>query len=237
MKKIINLLGLGMLLLGLLSISIAFIADLANLGGQSGFGGKQKTSLFVGGMLVFFGFLFALPAGRKFLNAWMYPDHQDRAGFPMANRNEIIRTSLVVGAWFGLATGFLEVGYQFYKHYILSKPFNITEHFIWMIPLTYLALFTGFGLLIGLVGSFWPRFFTIRSTTFILFFLGCLTLYYNSPKFHILAMAVLAAGLSIQVSAFYARRAGLLYRSILLTLPWMVSVVLAAMAFMITYFG
>jgi hypothetical protein len=237
MKKIINWLGYGLLLLGLASISIAFIADQVNLGGQSGFGGKQKSSVFVGGLLVFFGILFALPAGRRFLDAWIYPEPSERVGFPTATRNEIIRTSLVVSAWFGLATGFLEVGYQLYKHYVLSKPFNLTEHFIWMTPLTYLALFTGFGLLVGLVGSYQPKLFSIRNLTFILIFLSCLTLYYNSPKFHILAMAFLAAGISLQLSAFYARRAGLLYRSILLTLPWMFSLVLAAMAFMVTYFG
>jgi hypothetical protein len=237
MKKVINWLGYGMLLLGLLSISIAFLADQVNLGGQSGFGGKQKISVFVGGLLVFFGILFALPAGRRFLNAWIYPASQERAGLPTANRKEILRTSLLVSAWFGLMVGLLEVGYQLYKHYILSKPFNLTEHFIWMTPLAYLTMFTGLGLLIGLVWLALPRLFTIRSVTFILIFLACLTLYYNSPKFHILAMAVLAAGISLQLSGFYARRAGLFYRSVLLTLPWMFTVVLAAMAFMITYFG
>ncbi len=237
MKKILDWLGYGMLLLGVLSISIAFIADQVNLGGQSGFGGKQKIAVFIGGLLVFFGILFALPAGRRFLNSWTFPDPQDRAGFPTANRKDILRTSLIVSAWFGLFTGFLEVGYQLYKHYVLSKPYNLTEHFIWMVPLTYLALFMGFGLLIGLVGVFRPKLFTSRNITFIFIFLGCLTLYYNSPKFHISAMAVLAAGLSLQLSAFYARRAGLLFRSILLTLPWMVSAVLVVMTFMITYFG
>jgi hypothetical protein len=227
--------GFLLIFVGVTSILWAVASDLIGFGGQAGLGGKQKTLIGMGVLSLILGISLTTPAGRNFLEQWARPEKiEQRSTLNETKRSSILRV-LMLAVWFGLITGFIEVSYQAFQKYVLGNIIDKTEHFLWMAPIVYLFIFLLFGLVIIFVGFLWPKILTIQIAAFVFLCLGMLSLYYVSPKIHIVAGVLLAIGLSFQISRFLGSRAALFYRLVTITLPWMAIGVLSLAAFMIGY--
>ena len=66
---------------------------------------------------------------------------------------------LALSAWCGLAAGWLEVGTRMlFKSMIgTNRLYLMSRHFVWLVPLTYLLLFSGIGLFLALATKLCPR--------------------------------------------------------------------------------
>jgi arylsulfatase A-like enzyme len=66
---------------------------------------------------------------------------------------------LVLAAWCGLAAGLLELGTRILCRSIdpTKRLYQMSRHFIWLAPLTYLGFFLGIGLFFAAVTRIWPR--------------------------------------------------------------------------------
>src|SRR5262249_1042382 len=81
---------------------------------------------------------------------------------------------LLVSAWCGLVSGFLEVGTTILRKrtYDLNHLYRMSRHFVWLIPLVNLAIFLALGVLLSVLVLCWRgrgRWLTTR-------LLGALTL-------------------------------------------------------------
>ncbi len=69
---------------------------------------------------------------------------------------------LASAAWLGLVVGLVEVGFlliQKYQNQVsMIGALRLNRHYPWMIPLSYLAVFGAFGLMLELLRRVWPRF-------------------------------------------------------------------------------
>jgi arylsulfatase A-like enzyme len=69
------------------------------------------------------------------------------------------RDVLWLSAWCGLASGLLEVGMRVLCRIInpTDRLYQMSRHFVWSAPLTYLLLFLAMGLFLAAVTRLWPR--------------------------------------------------------------------------------
>src|SRR5947209_3121733 len=64
---------------------------------------------------------------------------------------------LLMAAWFGLVTGFLELGCLVLKCSVLGpRYYNVSRHFPWMVPASGLLVFGTLGLLLGALARLRP---------------------------------------------------------------------------------
>src|SRR3954453_3237653 len=67
----------------------------------------------------------------------------------------------LIGTWFGLVTGLLELGLrlgqQLRDHRVTVDAIRTNHHWIWMTPASDALLFASCGLLFGLLTRRWPR--------------------------------------------------------------------------------
>src|ERR1700679_2871242 len=66
---------------------------------------------------------------------------------------------LALAAWFGLASGWLEVDMRvLYKSLFgANRLYLTTRHFVWLVPLSNLLLFFVAGLVLATATKLWPR--------------------------------------------------------------------------------
>ena len=84
-----------------------------------------------------------------------------------------ITAPIILAVWFGLVTGLLELCLIYTRSHVLGwsslSALQINRHFAWMIPIANLALFLGWGLVVGLLGRVWPSFGTGCTSAFVFF--------------------------------------------------------------------
>jgi arylsulfatase A-like enzyme len=112
---------------------------------------------------------------------------------------------LRIAVWFGLVTGLLELALLVIRvKGFEGGTFIRSQHFIWMIPVSELALFTVGGLFLGVVARACPRW----GQSLIIGSLvngACLCLLLLIPGFYSLACALVALGIARQSTPFLIR--------------------------------
>jgi len=80
-------------------------------------------------------------------------------GSPVAQRRLGPLDVLVLSVWCGLAGGLLEVGARVLRKTIdpTNRLYGVSRHFVWLVPLTYLLLFSGIGAVLAVAAKRWPR--------------------------------------------------------------------------------
>jgi hypothetical protein len=235
LKKAIDWSGYSLFIIGMVLILIAIASDLIHLGGEAGIGAKQKALLGVGTILALLGIIFWTKPGRNFLSVWVDPSLADCQSLPMDTFRQKALVTLVIAAWFGLVTGFLEILYRIFNRITANTIINLSQHFYWMAPLAYLVLFLMVGLSILAIGLILPKITNIAVIIFSFTFISVMCIYYTSPKLYLVAILSLALGLSLQLSRHLSKRSCLFFRSVNHSLPWMITGVLAVAAFSIGY--
>ena len=108
------------------------------------------------------------------------------------------RDLLLLALWFGFVTGYGEVALHLAKKYLLGHIVFLSQHYLWMTPLTDVIIFSLVGGILAIIASLAPKQKLGKPAVFIYIFLALATLYLNIPKIHWLAFLVMAAGLSYQ---------------------------------------
>lgn len=111
---------------------------------------------------------------------------------------------LVLGAWFGLFTGFGEVLLVAVKKLYLHRIVRLSPDVVWMAPVADVALFLLAAALVIAIGSLWPRMLRVGPASGVLASLGFFTLSLHYTPVHLAAKALLAIGLGTQVGRLVA---------------------------------
>ena len=94
-----------------------------------------------------------------------------RIGKPDAPWN--IKIPIIIAVWFGLLTGLLELGSIYTRSHVLGwsslSALQMSRHFHWMTPTANLAIFVGWGFVVGFLGRVWPSFGRRQSAFFLSF--------------------------------------------------------------------
>ncbi len=135
---------------------------------------------------------------------------------------------LLMAVWCGLAAGLLEVAAR-----VLPRSFDtffrlygLSRHFVWLVPLTNLILFSGMGVFLAMVTKWRPR----HGGWLAPRILGALTLLpmliVAGPQIYAEAWFILSLGISSTVAPVLERNETRLHRTLLKTLPCLLGVVL-----------
>ena len=138
---------------------------------------------------------------------------------------------MLLGAWFGLLVGFVEVGHETIRERVFGSVLHHkSADFVWMTPVSYLVMGLATGFLLGVIARFAPRVVTVRVAAFALASLGAWSQLLAYPSLHGAAVLALALGVAWQCSRSWAlgcaRTLGWARRST----RWMLMVVVAAAA-------
>ena len=114
---------------------------------------------------------------------------------------------LALAAWFGLASGWLEVGMRvLYKSLFRTNRLYLTSrHFVWLVPLSNLLLFFIGGLVLAAATKVWPRLGGWLSPRVICAAAVMPALMVAGVQIHTWALVVLAAGISMREPMARAR--------------------------------
>ena len=143
---------------------------------------------------------------------------------------------LLMAVWFGILTGLGEVFLFALKKYFVphltpTGPFSyLSRHFLWMIPLAEVALFTIPGLTLFVIAWRWPRVAAVRVPAFLFSFLGFLSVLLLIAWFNGYARLALAAGLAVQASRLIAAHPNGFQLIVRRTILWMVVLVVGLAA-------
>ena len=116
---------------------------------------------------------------------------------------------LVLSAWCGLAGGLLEVGTRVVCKSISPSHrvyWPMSRHFLWMVPLSSLLLFSGIGLCLALATKFWPRVGGWLFSRLVCFLAILPVLIVMSPRIDPWAWAILAVGIASRLVPILERR-------------------------------
>jgi arylsulfatase A-like enzyme len=136
--------------------------------------------------------------------------------------------ALIVAVWCGLGSGLLEVGTIVVRKRTFdpNRLYEMSRHFVWLIPLTNLSLFLASGVALKLLALAWPR----RIDWLAPRLLGALTLLppllVGFPRIHGLAWLAVALGIAARLVPALERRAAGLHRLLRLSLPIVTGIVL-----------
>ena len=64
---------------------------------------------------------------------------------------------LLLAAWCGLAGGWLEVGIRVFFKHVTGLMYQLSRHFVWVVPLSNLLMFFVAGLFLAAATKLWPR--------------------------------------------------------------------------------
>jgi arylsulfatase A-like enzyme len=130
--------------------------------------------------------------------------------------------SLAWGAWFGVMTGFAELGVLLFQNYhtggVALGKLQLNRHFTWMVPVSDALIFLATGLLVGIVGIFAPR-WTTRFRPHIFCFMAFLALCLMLPGLFVTARIALAGGLAFVVGRRISRHSQWFCLGVLRSLP------------------
>ncbi len=125
-------------------------------------------------------------------------------------------------AWFGLLTGFLELGILVIWHRLaiatVLGALQMNRHFPWMIPIAQLAVFLACGLPIAILAVFRPA-LAQRAANLLFWPLACFGLMLMIKGLYPVAAGLLAAGIGFQVARLIGARSGAFLRFQRISLP------------------
>jgi len=128
---------------------------------------------------------------------------KDRARPPHAQGVRAGFSVVASAAWFGLLTGFLELGILVIWHRLaiatVLGALQMNRHFAWMIPIAQLAVFLACGLPIAILAVFRPA-LGQRAANLLFWTLVCFGLMLIIKGLYPVAAGLLAAGLGFQVA-------------------------------------
>ena len=131
-------------------------------------------------------------------------------------------TSLVWALWFGVMTGFVELGLLLLRNYqtggVALGKLQMNRHFTWMVPVSNGIIFLATGLALGVLSFFCPR-WTARSRPHLLCFLAFLALLLMTPGLLITAPIALAGGFAFVVGRRLSIHSQWFGRRVALSLP------------------
>ncbi len=138
------------------------------------------------------------------------------------------RDVLILAAWCGLATGLLEVATRILCRWINStdRLYQISRHFVWLAPLTYLLLFLMMGLVLAAVTRLWPRRGGWLSRRLIVAAVIVPALMVAGPQIYHEAWMILALGVAARIVPSLERHTLELRRWLLLSFPALLGLVL-----------
>ena len=134
----------------------------------------------------------------------------------------------------GLTSGIIEVAIQTGRHAFLGAEslgsLQLNRHFLWMIPLTNMALFLLGTAPLAVVSLARPE-FARRASRYLLIYLTSLSLLSIVRGIHWLALATFAAGIAYRLAPVLSRRSERARRLMLLSFPGVIGIV-AALGFL-----
>ncbi len=138
------------------------------------------------------------------------------------------RDVLTLAAWCGLAAGLLEVGARVLCRCInpAGRLYQVSRHFVWLAPLTYLLLFVAMGVFLAAVTRLWPRGGGWLSRRLIVACALVPAFMVVSPRIYVLAWMILALGMASRLVPLLERHAIGLRRWMLWSFPGLVGLVL-----------
>lgn len=132
---------------------------------------------------------------------------------------------LLLAVWFGLLTGFGELGLLAAKKLVMRRFISLSRDVLWMAPLADVVLFAVPGLALAALAAWRPEAVSLRVALFIYAFLAFLSWFLMYPPLHKGAALLLAAGLAVQTARLLAARSRGLHAVVRRTTPWMASLV------------
>lgn len=127
---------------------------------------------------------------------------------------------LLVGLWFGLATGIGEALVLGLKRLAFHRLTHVSVHVVWMAPVANVCLFGLLGLVLAVVARRWPERMTLGRATSIFAFFAFLSASFLYHPLHVYAKLLLAAGLAVQTGRVVAAYPGPFCRLVEWTLVW-----------------
>ena len=142
---------------------------------------------------------------------------------------------LYIAGWFGLFTGLLEAFYLVgWRQLVGRNRINLSQHVLWMAPVTELVIFIFLGSILALLIWQFPRLLTLRVFYFILAFVSFLALLLIVPQLNIYAKYLLAIGLSVQTSRMIGKNPYGFYRLVRITSVVLIALVVGLALFTFT---
>src|SRR5271165_4898173 len=151
-----------------------------------------------------------------------------RAAPSVAARRISPRDVLILAAWCGLAAGLLEVGARILCRCInpTGRLYQVSRHFVWLAPLTYLLLFLAMGLFLAGITRLWPRRGGWLSRRLIVACALVPALMVAGPRIYVLAWMVLALGIASRLVTLLETHATGLRRWLLWSFPGLLGLIL-----------
>jgi arylsulfatase A-like enzyme len=134
----------------------------------------------------------------------------------------------ILSAWFGLLGGLLEVGVRVIPRGVDStnRLYGMSRHFLWLVPLANLLVFTGVGIIVAWASKLWPR----RAAWFcprLVCFLAVLPLLLVAgPQIYGYAWALVACGVAFLIVPFLEQRSVHVSRLLVWSFPALLGSVL-----------
>ena len=140
---------------------------------------------------------------------------------------------LLLGLWFGLFTGFLEVGLLAIRSYGLGHLIHVSWQFPWMVPVANAMIFLVPALGLTIADLVFPKLVPFRLLLFVFLGMSSAAFLFLFTQVSTYALAVLAVGVGFQLSRVLGRKRSGLERLVLRTTPWMLGLVALLAAGMI----
>jgi arylsulfatase A-like enzyme len=137
---------------------------------------------------------------------------------------------LILSAWCGLAAGWLEVATKWLGKILIgtNRLYLMSRHFVWLVPLTYLLIFSGIGLLLALAAKFFPKPAAWLGTRLLCALALWPALMLALPQVYPWSLSILAAGLALQLVARIERPQLNWQRWVNSSFPYLAALVLIA---------
>ena len=162
-------------------------------------------------------------------------EEEEKKAKPTQQMTISVLRILYIAGWFGLFTGLLEAFYLVgWRQLIGRNRINLSQHVLWMAPVTELVIFVLLGSILALLVWQFPRLFTLRIFYFILAFVSFLALLLIVPQLNIYAKYLLAIGLSVQTSRMIGKNPYGFYRFVRISSVVLIAAVLGLALFTFT---
>lgn len=132
---------------------------------------------------------------------------------------------LLIGLWFGLLTGFLEVALMAIRSYGLGHLIHVSWQFPWMVPVADVLIFLVPALVLTIADAVFPRLVPFRLLLFVFLGMSAAAFLFLFTQVSTYTLALLAVAVGFQLSRVLSRKRSGLERLALRTTPWMLGIV------------
>jgi arylsulfatase A-like enzyme len=112
---------------------------------------------------------------------------------------------LTIAIWFGLVTAVLHLALAFVNRYVRDHFLMVSPQIVWLAPLSYVLIFTAFGVVLAAVAMVRPRVAPFVFTAGVFAWLGLFAMLLPFHQLHQVAAALLSAGVAVQIARAMAR--------------------------------